>query len=57
LVTLGSGAGLRDKDLTYEVTVPSEYQVLSWPKIPRAGPSSEAAASVCRVWPAENKFD
>jgi len=36
---------------TYEVTVTSEHQVLSWRKIPRAGPSGEAAAGLCRTWP------
>jgi len=30
---------------------------LARPKFPRAGPWGEAAASVCRVWPAENKVD
>jgi len=36
---------------TYEVTVTSEHQVLSWRKIPRAGPSGEAAAGFYRTWP------
>jgi len=40
---------LSEYSRTYEVTVPSEYQVLSWPRIPRARPSGEPAASVCRV--------
>jgi len=30
---------------------------LARPKFPRAEASGEAAASVCRVWPAENKVD